>query len=334
MDEYSRIARWDALVQGFKYFGGTAENLIQRRGPLGLGLFPIDQSQPVELRVPDYLLVATDNLKILDGIVVLKDTSRYPKGFGEWYEYFQAEYSWGAEGRQSIKSFEEGLKSLPDSLLKKLENLGLLNIQQRFAGINEQQVLFQRFIATRQIKRNGNNVLMPMIELVNHSPIRSSWTMDTESIMIQGRYNGEILVRYSVSDPLRRYIQYGFNCKEPLGFSLRFKLIHNNREIVVDGGINYKPSSKFSISKNKNSLILHKPLLSSKNSPRMPRKLFRKALESQENINPDDLFDQIHYKNRILMINIIKELDRLNNAKTIQLKSAFLDQIEILSERL
>ena len=237
MDENTRLARWNDLVEGFRFFGGTADNLVQRKGALGLGLFPIDASQPVELRVPEHLLVATDNIDLLDGAIVLKDTSCYPKGFGEWYEYFQAEYSWGAEAKNSIQRFEEGLKSLPDSLQKKLQNVGL-NVERRLSETNDEQYLLQRFIKTRQINRNGKLVLMPMIELVNHSPFQSSWITDEDSIAIKGRYDDEILVKYSVSDPLRRWMQYGFNCKEPTGFSLHFKLRHNQQEILVHGGLN------------------------------------------------------------------------------------------------
>ena len=225
MRENTQLTRWNALVDAFRSFGGIADNVIQRKGAFGLGLFPIDSTQPIELRVPDHLLVATDNLELRNGAVTLKDKSHYPEGFSEWYSHFQVDYSWGADGKNSVKSFEDGLKSLPYTLQQTLENLGLLNIQQRFPGINKEQEIFQRFITTRQINRNGNTVLMPMIELVNHSPAQASWNMDDNSIAIKGKYENEILVRYSASDPLRRCLQHGFNCKETLGFSLSIKKI-------------------------------------------------------------------------------------------------------------
>ena len=334
MDEKIRIARWKALVEDFRRFGGIAENVIQRKGELGLGLFPIDPSQQIELRVPDHLLVKTDNLKLLDGAVVLKNDRSYPKGFGEWYADFQAHYSWGAEARNSIKRFEDGLKSLSDPLQKTLQNLGLINIQQRFCGINEEQNLFQRFIATRQINRNGQLFLMPMIELVNHSPMQSSWIMDEGSIAIQGQYDEEILVRYSVDDPLRRCLQYGFNCKELMGFSLRTQLIHYDQKIIVDGGINFEPMKPCRSSVQNESIIFYKPLLSSFKSPRIPRTLFRKACRIHNGINPDELFDQIHSINRLLLVGLTRKLQGENNIIAKQLTSACLDQISILSEHL
>ena len=330
MDENTRLARWNDLVEGFRRFGGTADNLIQRKGALGLGLFPIDASQPVELRVPEHLLVATDNIDLLDGAIVLKDTSCYPKGFGEWYEYFQAEYSWGAEARNSIQRFEEGLKSLPDSLRKKLQSLGL-NIKEHFPDAYTEQHVLQRFIKTRRINRNGKLVLMPMIELVNHSPFQSSWISDEDAIAVKGRYDDEILVKYSVSDPLRRWVQYGFNCKEPSGFSLSVKLLHNQQKIIVNGGINNKIISACNIFAKHQLLIVDKPLLSSVRAPKLARTLFRESCKKYSSLNADELFDQIHSTNRLMLINIISDLQMLHGDAANQLKNACLDQIEVLS---
>lgn len=334
MNETTKEARWNSLIEGFRSFGGIADNLIQRKGALGLGLFPIDSSKPVELRVPDHLLVSTDNIELREGSVFLKDTSGYPEGFAEWYAHFQAEYSWGAEARHSIKNFENGLRSLPDSLQQKLQILGLINISHRFPGIDEEQELFQRFITTRQINRKGNKVLMPIMELVNHSPLQQSWTMDDNSITIQGKYENEILVRYSIADPLRRCMQYGFNCKEPFGFSLNIRLIHNNRKVVVKGGFNFnsqplKPSD--AITRNE-IIIINNPLLSALRNPRMPKSNFRETCKNIKNINADELFEQIHQRNRLIIINIILLLNEIEGQVSDQIKEACLDQIAILGE--
>ena len=57
---------------------------------------------------------------------------------------------------------------------------------------------------------------MPMIELINHSPNQASWNMDGDSIAVQGQYKEEILVRYSVSDPLRRLFNMALIAKNHL----------------------------------------------------------------------------------------------------------------------
>ena len=55
---------------------------------------------------------------------------------------------------------------------------------------------------------------------INHSPLKPSWIINEQGVTVKGTHDDEILVRYSISDPLRRFIQYGFNCDEPFGFSM------------------------------------------------------------------------------------------------------------------
>ena len=76
-------AAWNALLEEFRSFGGRAENVIQKEGPLGLGLFPIDPCQPIDLRVPKSLLVPADNLELRNGGAVIKDVSTFPTGYAE-----------------------------------------------------------------------------------------------------------------------------------------------------------------------------------------------------------------------------------------------------------
>ena len=319
--------RWRELVEEFISFGGTADNVIQREGSLGLGLFPIDPSKPVELHVPDQLLVATDNLELREGAIVLKDASDYPKGFGDWYQRFQADYSWGAEAQDSIRTFEEGLKALPDKVRILLRNLGVANIESRFSGVNVEQDIFNRFIATRRINRNDRTWLMPLIELVNHSPRQPSWGMSDEGITVKGTYEDEILVRYSVADPLRRLFQYGFNCKEPHGFSARVQVMHRSKTIVVKGAVNYKPLSLPDIEISGDTLTINSVMIGSRDQPRIPRSIFKKALTKIEGIEPDELFDQIRQRNQHGLIQVLRGVEYEGGAVTELVRTACRDQL-------
>ena len=107
--------RWNHLIDEFRAFGGTANNVVQRQGPLGLGLFPIDPSQPIELHAPGHLLVPTDNLELRDGEVRLKNEQSFPKGFGDWYRRFQSDHSW--------KAIQEESMLLPLRVMNKMETI-------------------------------------------------------------------------------------------------------------------------------------------------------------------------------------------------------------------
>ena len=81
---------WNALLDEFRSYGGKAKNIIQKEGPLGLGLFPIDPCQPVDLRVPKSLLVPADNVELRNGAAVIKDDSAFPTGYADWFRRYQA----------------------------------------------------------------------------------------------------------------------------------------------------------------------------------------------------------------------------------------------------
>ena len=326
-DALAPTERWEQLVEQFVSFGGTADNVMQREGDFGLGLFPIDPAKPAELHVPDRLLVATDNLELRDGSIALKDASNYPPGFEEWYQRFQADYSWGAEAQASIQSFEEGLKSLPERAQKLLRNLGIANIDSRYSEANKEKDIFDRFIATRRINRNDQTWLMPMIELVNHSPRKPSWGMNEHGITVKGTFDGEILVRYSVADPLRRLFQYGFNCHEPHGFSARAQIKHRDKTIIIKGNINYKPLSLPTLQINETEIIIDAVMLGSMDQPRAPRSILRKALSKTDGLDADELFDQIVQRNRLALIQLLRETDSAEGTTAQLVRTACRDQL-------
>jgi len=322
--------KWNQLIEEFRSFGGIANNIVQRKGTYGLGLFPINPEQNVEIHIPESLLVSTQNIKLHNNKIKLKDHSVHPRGFGEWYEKFQANYSWGAEAQLNIRNFEGELKALPSNLITSLENLGLYN-SKRFFSSNPNQNTFERFIQTRQIGWEGRLVLMPILELVNHSPIHPSWLISKDGISVKGIYKDEILVRYSVSDPLRRFFQYGFNCREITGFSLNVNVLHKNKTIIVQGGDNRRHLKLPRLTVNQNTITIHQPLLGCFFDPAQPRTLFRKVFKRIDNIDSDELFDQICHQNRIKIISLIQKFNNMKGSFAIQLQEACLQQLNIIS---
>ena len=310
--------RWDTLIDEFRSFGGTANNVIQRQGPLGLGLFPIDSSQPIELHAPEHLLIPTDNLELKHGEVRIKNKQPFPEGYAAWYHQFQKEYSWGAEASRSIIAFESELQKLPDSIQRILNRFLPIPIKQRFPGSNIEQEAFNRFILTRQINWGSKNVMMPIIELVNHSPAQNTWVITDEGISVNGQFQDEILVRYSVSDPMHRFIQYGFSCEELMGFSMSMKLNHRGQQIIVRGGINFTPFKPLPVSTKGEQIIINKPLIGCENRPRMPKTVFSNCCEHLKGVNSEELFGQICQANQLAVVQILRELKKDNLASSIK----------------
>jgi len=326
-------AEWHAFLDEFRSFGGRAENVMQRKGSLGMGIFPIDLSKPIDLHVPHELLVHTDNIELKDGCVIIKDDKDMPHGYADWFCRYQERYSWGAEGKENIEIFETGLKELPENVRNKLKYYGIYNPEARLpeeGSTNDDRTL-RRFIRTRCINYQGKTVIMPIIDLVNHSPAVKSYDIDENGISISGMHEGEVLVRYNFMDPLRRFLNYGFNQKEPLAFSIRCILQHQNYNVVVQGGQGDRPMKPCEITLKDDRLIVKQPLLGSLRTPKMPRTLFIQACQAVNGVNADELFDQIQQSNTFALIDIINELEDVNSEAASLLRISCLNQIEAQS---
>lgn len=320
-------ADWHAFLDEFRSFGGRAENVMQRKGAFGFGLFPIDLSKHVDLHVPAALLVSIENVELQDGNVVIKDAQGYPEGYSEWFRRYQQTYSWGAEGRETTLKFEEGLKTLPDEIKAMLKRSGLLNPEIRFSDEDPDNELLQRFLRTRCINYKGKPMVMPIIDLVNHSSSTKTYEISDDGIAISGIHDGEILVKYNVSDPLRRLLGYGFNAPEPLGFSIRCQFKHKDQAVIVQGGITARPMQPCQTKFQDNRFIVQQPLLGSIKTPKLPRTLFLQACKDAEGIDANELFDQIQQFNTGALIRLIKELQNVEGDVAAMLLNGCLDQL-------
>ena len=320
-------ADWHAFLDEFRSFGGRAENVMQRKGSLGVGLFPIDASKPIDLHVPDELLIPTDNIELKNGEINIINDENIPKNYADWFHRYQQLYSWGAEGKENILKFETGLKSLPEKIQNILKRIRLYNSQIRFPEEDQDNEILTRFIETRCINRKNKRVIMPIIDLVNHDPTVKPYEVTNDGINIRGMYDGEVLVRYNISDPIRRLIGYGFNSPEPLGHSVFCRIQHQNKTVIVQGGLSDRPMQPCNASFIDDRLLIEKPLLGSLHSPKLPRTIFLNSCQNLEGIDGLELFDQIQQSNTIIFVNLIRELQNVEGDVAKQLSVGCLDQL-------
>ena len=326
-------ADWHAFLDEFRAFGGKAENVMQRKGAYGLGLFPIDPSRPVELHVPDELLVPVEQVTINNGNLVVSDPSSFPEGYGDWFARYQSNYSWGAEAKENILQFEQGLKNLPDSTKEILKRNGIYSSEVRFPGNDEDKELMHRYFQSRCINHKGKRVVMPLIELLNHSPSSKGYDMRGNGVLVTGIYDGEVLVKYNVADPLRRFFGYGFNAPEPLAFSIGCRIRHRERDVVIRGGFSGKGfTTPPTVELKDERLIIQQPLLGSAKSPKMPKTLLIQACMNIEGVDAGELFDQIIQRNMITYINLIRDLKSCDGYVENLLRDCCLDQIFALTQ--
>ena len=323
---------WNALLEEFRSYGGRAENVIQQDGPLGLGLFPINPYQPVDLLVPRSLLVPAKNVELQNGDAVIKDDSMFPSGYADWFRRYQAAYSWGSEGEVSVTRFETGLKNLPDNLSNLLKQLNLYQPEHRLTGRTFQDSMLQRFLKSRCLSQQGQLLVMPLLELVNHSPIARNWDVTPDgSIGVSGLKSGEILVKYSNTDPLRRLMGYGFNAQEFLGFSLSLKLHHRGQLVEVIGGGDRHWFRPPTLDHDNERLVIRQPLLSWQEHPRIPLTLFLSACQRANRPDGQELFERIHQANTLGLVELLKRLEEVQSEIAYLLRVGCLNQLIALS---
>ena len=174
-------ADWSAFLEEFRSFGGRAENVTQREGPHGLGLFPINPAEPVEVVVPKELLVPANDVVLCDGDAVIKDGNAFPAGYADWFRRYQANYSWGAEGEASVTRFETGLQQLPETVRRSLQELNLYQPAQRLPSADVHENMLRRFLKSRCLGLQGTLLVMPIVELVNHTPKAKNWEIQADA---------------------------------------------------------------------------------------------------------------------------------------------------------
>ena len=95
------------LLERFAALGGIAENVCQRVGEYGRGIFPIDSSHRAKIMTPKNLLVRADNLCLDGDRIVIKDSSGYTVEEITFLELYWNDYSWGNSGNNDSAPFFE-----------------------------------------------------------------------------------------------------------------------------------------------------------------------------------------------------------------------------------
>lgn len=330
-DNYS----WAQMLDEFRQLGGKAENIEQRAGQFGNGIFPADAAKPVEIEVPASLLVNADHL-ILDGDdLVVSTDSGAPTEVREFINRYQKHFSWGADGRKNVESFESALKTLPEPLLQRLQHLRLVNLGIRHKG-PWKEVLRQRFLQSRRINYHDRKVSMPIIELINHAP-RSPGYLISEGIRFKGLFSDEVTVNYSpTSDSLQRFLNYGFANQEPGAYSLQMHLKLNDGatlHIGYDGSsiniVDKLPLPKLKVDGKRRTLSHLR--LGIDRAPRLPRTLLRKALPDLPAALADETFERIRNANQLELCNLLELTEDANSPIGKQFRQALLFQLKSLA---
>lgn len=324
---------WDELIAEFRSLGGTAENVTLRKGRFGRGLFAIDPAKQVRLHVPENLLVKTEDIELRDGHLVIKTSSKLPERERAFFEHYQREFLWGAGVFDDLWEKQRSWSQLPEAIKIKLKEM-VVEDENRFSEPTNDGC-FERYKKTRQIPYQSDDVIMPIIELVNHSDVSNNVYIFRNGIGVEGVVDDEVLVRYSDVDIWTRVLNAGFSSKSLLAYSLvlgieyesyKIKLYRVFREKEKFRGV---PLPRLAI--NGGIYQLSYLLLGSFRDPPMPRGIFLHVLRNTPIPNPNVLFDLIQHVNRTKFLELLRLLDDFDGPLVATLRSAAYYQLEALS---
>ncbi len=297
--------RWDGMLAEFRSLGGIADNVCLKDGQFGRGLFPIDPSKPVDVFIPESLLIDVQHLHFAHADIRVGPES--PAGAGEkaFIERYERDFSWGVHRRSTADLMKEFQASSPElrALLESPFDLGPWLVE-----INPKSIA-ERFFGSRGISYGDRAVVMPIIELANHGT--GTTYKVSNGIRLSGQFEGEVLVRYElISDSLQMFDNWGFAPPEDAAFSLRLGLdnagIIIRREhvkpVLVDG-VPFIPE----VSIQDGKMTFPHLLLGHKQYPKLAKGIFYRIMRNAGRSHPEAeaLFDTIVHANRMQFLKLL-----------------------------
>lgn len=323
---------WEQMIADFRALGGGADNVCVKSGKHGRGIFPIDPSKPVNLFVPENLLLKVGDVQYDNGSLRMKKESEAGAKEKEFFEKYQASFGWGAGGREDCASFVDALDSLPGEIRDMLaKDFGLAAL---FRGDKVNRVE-HRFLKSRMIGSKGRYVLMPVIELVNHGSKGAAFQYKN-GISVSGTFNDEVLVHYfDATDPFTVFSTWGFAHPEAVAFSLVMNMPLSNKRLQINRALQEKgklgevraPMVKIT----DKVITLSHLMLGSAKFPRLAKGVFYRIMSDLKEPNAEEVFDRIQHFNRMKFLELLKALEPHKGEMIVTLRKMAIYHLEALS---
>jgi hypothetical protein len=326
---------WDEMIDEFRALGGTADNVVQREGRFGYGLFPIDPTKPVDIHVPDKLLVPNKWVRENGPDLIIDEQAGFDDRTRAFFTRYQREFSWGREGRQSALTWIESIESLPEQVKLYLREIMGRRFPQHKLG--EEHAL-SRFLATRYVGYRGELCVMPIVELLNHIPTANYF--DTrDGIRVRGTHAGEVCIRYNMDDALQCFFEFGFVSPEMWAFSLPITVRNVfGMTLILGTDTNKRQGSGGELSqlpileRTDQGIAISHVLMGHATMPQLPRSIFRRIFPKLSSEQADELFQLIARINIRLLVKLLDELEGHDETICRELRAVIRLQLSALAE--
>ena len=321
---------WEDMLAEFRALGGTAENICLRHGPIGRGLFPLDPSKPVAVRIPENLLVDISDVEFIDR--KFRVTSRSKMGTREraFLESYEAQFSWGKEGCGEMERIFEQAQALPENLRRSLKSEYYCG--EWFDDVTD-ELLQHRFIMSRSIRYADRTVVMPIVELANHGLMASYATR--EGVGLQGRFDGEILVRYADFDAHGTFATWGFAFDQPQAFSIALGGMVGKNPVRIDRDLGaVAPGAPFWIPEfaaREGGAQLRFLMLGNKQYPKHCKSIFYKIMQHLGYSGFEEAFETVQHANRLHFLDLSALLEDVDGPMAHALRRMAQYQLRAMS---
>ena len=327
------------VLEKFTSLGGIADNICQREGSRGRGIFADNAMHNAKIMTPVSLFVDANNICIDAGEIVLKDKSSYTNKEIDFLGTYYNDYSWGNNGNSGSASFLRFMQTVSDSVSSQLVKNGFID-KSTLSLDDDCNHLLKRFVRERVVSFRGRLILAPVWEFVNHDSFVPPFRVTpggVETPPIEPG-SGEILFKYGVNySPILMWRKYGFASECTVAYSIPFKINLPNHELSLccSGtlGLNSSKELDYTISRRQ-LLIKSLPVgcISAKVTQNYLRSILSLIGVSRDVVS--SLFLQICELNIQARQDLLNSLGESHSFAEEQLRRALMYEIDLISHSL
>tara|TARA_B100000214_G_scaffold370530_1_gene345325 strand:+ start:384 stop:1379 length:996 start_codon:yes stop_codon:yes gene_type:complete len=324
---------WEFLLSEFRRHGGIADNICQKEGEYGRGIFPVNPNLKSKIFTPSKLMIKKDDIYLEDNKLRIKNAKPYSQEIINFFNFYQDNFSWGSGGKETTESFEKGISLFNLNLKKMIKTYALVDLEERHKG-EWDNVIKQQFLNSRAVNFKNIAVIAPVWELVNHKVRALPFILDQKGISTPNypAINSEIRFSYSNISPLNRFFSYGFFSQETIVFSIPFSVSFKDLGIFISCKGMTLHNDSMEIRRSGNKIILEGMPIGDVNHPNLPYEYFRQILKKIGYINiSQDLLIKIFQLNIECRKKIIYESQLIDNQVSRELIKLMNYELSLIS---
>jgi len=324
---------WDLLLSEFCRLGGIADNVCQKQGDYGRGIFSVDPSLRARIFTPSKLLIKKDDIFLEDNKLRIKKDKEYNQEIRNFFNFYQDNFSWGSGGKETTELFEKGLSLFNSNLKGLIKKYALVDLDERHKGTWD-NVIKNQFLNARAVKFRNSSVIAPIWELVNHKVRSLHFNVREKGISTPNYPASNAEIRYSYGDmsSLNRFFSYGFFSEETIVFSIPFSITIEDFGIDISCNGESLKDDSIKIERSANKIILEGLPIADANHSSLPYNYFNEINKRIGDINlSKDLLLRIFELNILIRKKILNESHLIENEVANTLTKVMLYEINLIS---